>query len=513
MASFLVGCDIGTSGTKSVVVSEEGKTLGSHYIGYPLYTPRPGWAEHDPEDYWKAVVGTIRKAVEISGVDKNDIKGVCFSALAPACILVDENLNPLQFSHIWMDRRGTREAEFIKETLGEDFVTKLSGNPVDPYYATVKLLWEKNNRPELYKKAYKIQTAADYPRMKMTGQAVTDYGNASLIGVAYDVIKKEWRADLLEKLGLDPAKLPDSYPCDQVVGEVTKEAAEETGLAPGTPVVAGTVDATAAWAAGGCLDDGDMSLAMGTAGCMGFIHKDPDFTPNMITIPHTANSAEIYTTCVATTAFGSVTRYFRDTFGEMELQAQAVTGMDAYDILSKGAEQVPVGSDGLITLPYFMGERTPMWNPIARGMVFGWSLSHTKSHLMRSFMEGAVFAIRHNFELVRESGTKMIEPLILSEGGAKNPFWRQMLADVLGVKTGYMKESKGAPFGDAIAAGVGVGVFKDYSILKDTAEISDLHEPNLENKKIYDENYKLFRKLYEDVKDDYNILAEITGYK
>lgn len=452
MANYLVGCDVGTSGTKAVVIDEESRVLGSHYIAYPLYTSRPGWAEHDPEDYWKATSGTIKESIRQAGIDPKEIRGVCMSALAPACILVDENLRPLQKSHIWMDRRGTAEAEYILEKIGEDKVFEITGNPIDPYYCLVKLLWEKNHRPELYKKTYKVQNASDYPRMRMTGQAVTDYSNASLFGIAYDIRKKKWNEEILEELELDPEKLPESFPCDEIVGEVTREAAEETGLAPGTPVVAGTVDATAAWAAGGAVDDGDMSLAMGTAGCMGFIHKNDKFTRGMITIPHTVDSKEIYTTCAATCAFGSVTRYFRDTFGEMSVLAAQETGMDAYQIMCSQAEKAPVGSDGLITLPYFMGERTPMWNPIARGMVFGWSLSHTKAHLLRSFMEGAVFAIRHNFEKVKDSGVKMNEPLILCEGGAKNPFWRQMLADVLGVKTGYMKDAKGAPFGDAVAS-------------------------------------------------------------
>lgn len=513
MANYLVGCDVGTSGTKAVVISEEGKTLGTHYIPYKLITSRPGWAEHNPEDYWRAVAGTIKESIRQAGINPKEIRGVCLSALSPACILVDEKLRPLQNSHIWMDRRGTKEAEFIREKVGDDKVFEVSGNPIDPYYGVVKLLWEKNNHPELYRKAYKVQNASDYPRMKMTGQAVTDYSNASLMGIAYNIRTKKWDENILETLGLAPEKLPAPCACDEVVGEVTREAAEETGLAPGTPVVAGTVDATAAWAAGGAVDDGDMSLSMGTAGCMGFVHKDAHFTRNMITIPHTVNSKDIYTTCAATCAFGSVTRYFRDTFGDLALLAEKETGMDAYGIMCAKAEGVPVGCDGLITLPYFMGERTPIWNPIARGMVFGWSLSHTKEHLLRSFMEGAVFAVRHNFEMVKASGVKMNEPLILCEGGAKNPFWRQMLADILGVRTGYMKDAKGAPFGDAVAAGVGAGIYKDYAMMKDTAEISCLHEPNPEKKEMYDKVYKLFRRLYEDVEEDYRILADITGYK
>lgn len=513
MGNYLVGCDVGTTSTKAVVIDEEGNILGTHTIGYKLVTVRPGWAEQDPEDYWNAAADTIRISIKEAGIDPGEIRGVGISALAPACILVDKDLNPLQMGHIWMDRRGTKETEWVKEHIGEERVRKLSGNPIDPYYAAIKMMWEKNNRPELYRQTYKLQTAADYPVMKLTGRAVTDYSNASLIGIGYDIINKRWDEKTMEEIGLDIDKLPDSYACDEIIGEVTREAAERTGLAPGTPVIAGTTDATAAWVAGGAIEDGDMSLAMGTAGCMGFVHNEPRFTPNMITIPHTVKSKTTYTTCVAICACASVLRYFKDTFGAEEIREAEEKGIDVYTLLSEKASKTPVGADGLITLPYFMGERTPIWDPLARANIFGMSLSHTKEHLLRSFMEGAVFALRHNYELVKASGCKMTPPLVLCEGGAKSPFWRQMVSDIIGVPTSYMKEAKGAPFGDAISAGVGVGVFKDYQVAKDWAQVGANHTPNMENKAIYDKMFPLYLKMYEQLKDCYRELAEITGYK
>lgn len=512
MANYLVGTDVGTSGTKSVLIDEEGRILGSHYIEYTLITPRPGWAEHDPEDYWNAVADTIKSCIQQAKVDPKEIRGVSISALAPACILVDKDLRPLQNGHIWMDRRGTKQAQWIKENMDVDQIQKQSGNPIDPYYATVKMMWERDNRPELYKKAYKLQTAADYPCMKLTGKAVTDYSNASLFGPGYDIVNKKWDKDLIEKLGLNPDIFPDLYPCDQVIGEVTREAAKRTGLAYGTPVVAGTVDCNAAWVAGGAIEDGDMSLAMGTAGCMGVVHKEARFTPSMITIAHSVGSKDTYTTLSATSACGSVMRYFRDTFGEAEKAAAKESGKDVYDILSDMASSVKPGADGLITLPYFMGERTPIWDPIARGLVFGMSLSHTKVHLLRSFMEGACMAVKHNFDIIQKNGPKIKLPLVLTEGGAKSPFWRQMMSDVIGVPCVYMKDSKGAPFGNALVAGVGTGVFKDYSMAKEWTEIAAYHEPQKENTKLYNEMFQIYLDLYQNVKDNYQQLADVTGY-
>ena len=315
MAVFLVGCDVGTGGTKAVVMAVDGTVLGTHFIEYPLITRKeshekyPGAkAEHDTEWYWNAVADTIAESIRQSKVNPKDIKGVSISALSPACICVDMDLNPLANGHIWMDRRASAECDWLKANTGEERIFELSANPTDPYYATTKLMWEKNNRPELYQKTYKMQTAADYPCMKLTGKAVTDYSNASLIGIAFDIVNRKWDTDLLEEIGLDPDKFPEPYACDEVIGEVTKEAAERTGLAAGTPVVAGTVDCNAAWVAGGAVESGSTQLVMGTAGVLGVVHEEPTFTKDMITIVHTAASRTLYTTLAALVCCGALIR-------------------------------------------------------------------------------------------------------------------------------------------------------------------------------------------------------------
>ena len=513
MANYLIGTDIGTGGTKSVLIDEEGRTLASAYIEYGLITKRPGWAEQDPEWYWDAVADTIHKCIADSGVNNSEIRGVSISALAPACILVDRELRPLQFSHIWMDRRGTAEAAWVHEKVGDERAAEKSGNPIDPYFATIKLLWEKNNRPELYKKTYKIQTAADYPVMKLTGRAVTDYSNASLFGVGYDIINKCWDEEVLEQLGLDPEKLPDSFPCDEVIGEVTAEAAERTGLKKGTPVVAGTVDANAAYVAGGVIEPGEMSITMGTAGCMGIIHDKPSFTKNMITIAHTANSRHMYSTLGCIVSCGALTRYFRDNFAQEEQRFAKQMGLDVYDIMNMEAAKAPIGSDGLITLPYFMGERTPIWDPVARGVLFGLSLAHGRGHVIRSFMEAAAYALYQNFLYIRASGLEMKLPMVLVEGGAKSALWRQIIADVFDVPVAFMAESKGAPVGNAINAGVGVGVFKSYDVVKDWVKFSNYEQPNSEAHAKYEQYYAIYDRLYGELKDEYQALAKATGYR
>lgn len=512
MGRYLVGCDVGTGGTKAVVMAEDGAVLGSSYIEYPLIVPRPGWAEHNPDTYWNAVADTIKDSIKQSRVSPKDIKGVSISGLSPACILVDKDMNPLQNAHIWMDRRATSETTWLKEHIGEDRIFALTGNPTDPYYAITKLMWEKNNRPELYKEAYKLQTAADYPVAKLTGRAVTDYSNASLIGIGFDIVNKKWDEKLLDEIGIDIEKLPQAFPCDEIIGEVTHEAAKRTGLAAGTPVVAGTVDCNAAWVAGGALHNGDSSLVLGTAGVLGIVHTEPKFTKDMITIVHTANSKETYTTLAALVSAGGFYRYLRDTLGQYEKNVAHILDISAFDLLNIEASHSSVGSKGLIVLPYMAGERTPIWDAYARGVFFGLSLAHNKNDIIRGVIEGIGYALRHNFELIKKSGIKINLPMVISEGMAVAPIVRQILSDILGINFVFMKSNLGAPVGNAINAGVGVGIYKDYDVVKDWINITDKTIPDSDNKSIYDKLFKIYLELYPKLKDNFQELASSLGY-
>jgi xylulokinase len=344
--------------------------------------------------------------------------------------------------------------------------------------------------------------------MKLTGQAVTDYSNASLIGIAFDIINRRWDTGLLEEIGLDPAKFPDPFACDEVIGEVTAEASRRTGLAAGTPVVAGTVDCNAAWVAGGAVQSGSTQLVMGTAGVLGVVHEEPRFTRDMITIVHTAGSRTMYTTLAAMVSCGALIRYFRDNFGHLEMAVQQMTGKDAYLLLNEEAADIPPGSSGLIVLPYFMGERTPIWDTHARGVVFGLSLDHGRGHFIRALMEGAAYGLLHNFERMREGGLPMRLPMVLSEGGANSPMWRQIIADVLNVECVLATSSKGAPVGNAICAGVGVGVYKGYEVVENWVTFGAHSTPDAARHALYRKLYAVYRDLYPAVKELFVRTAE-----
>ncbi len=509
MAQFLIGCDIGTSGAKAILADAEGKILGSHYVEYPLHSVRVNWFEHDANDYWKVFKANIAEILRQSKVNPKEVAGISVSACSPCCIMVDRNGNALKYSPTWMDRRAIEECDHVRELYGDDEIFKVSANPLDPHSGAIKLLWERNHSPEVYKNTYKMLNPANFITMKLTDVFVTDYSNASLVGIFFDIVKREWKMDMVERIGIDPEKLTDLVPCHKVVGEVTSAAAAECGLNAGTPVVAGSMDCNAAWLGNGSTQPGDASFVMGTAGAMGVVHDEPNFTRGLTTIIHTADSERLYTTLAGTSSCGGLLRYLRDAFTREEKRIAEERGEDVYDILTSEAQAIRAGSDGLIVLPYLSGERTPLWNPKAKGLVFGLSFSHTRGHWVRAMMEGGIYAVYHCLKIMQDNNLKITTPILISEGGSKSRLWRQIAADVMDVELTYMHNAKGAPMGNVINAGVGVGVFPNFDVAKRFIATDEVHRPDRATHEIYERNFRLYRKLYEDNKDNYEILAEL----
>lgn len=507
MAKFLIGCDIGTSGAKAIIADAEGAILGSHYVEYPLHSRKVNWFEHDANDYWKVFKANIAAIMSRSGVSPDEVAGISVSACSPCCIMVDRKGNVLKYCPTWMDRRAIEECDHVRELYGDEEIFRVAANPLDPHSGAIKLLWEKNHSPEAYRDAYKMLNPANFITMKLTGVFVTDYSNASLVGIFFDIVRREWKMDMVERIGLDPEKLTGLVPCHKVVGEVTAAAARECGLAAGTPVVAGSVDCNAAWLGNGSTRPGDASLVMGTAGAMGVVHDEPNFTRSLTTIIHTADSERLYTTLAGTSSCGGLLRYLRDAFCRGEKRLAEERGDDIYDILTAEAQTIRAGSDGLIVLPYLSGERTPLWNPKAKGLVFGLSFSHTRGHWVRAMMEGGIYAIYHCLKIMRENRVKITTPVLLSEGGSKCRLWRRIAADVMDLELTYMHNAKGAPMGNVVNAGVGVGVFPDFDVAKRFIATDEVLRPDKAAHEIYERHFALYRKLYEDNKENYEILS------
>jgi xylulokinase len=375
------------------------------------------------------------------------------------------------------------------------------------------LLWEKSNRPDSFKQIHKALTIDGFITLKLTGKTVANYPSGPFYGVAYRILDRTFDEAILDEVGIDPAILPDLIDCEEIAGEVTAEAASETGLVPGTPVVT-QPDFNAGCISAGITEPGDIMSNLGTVGNFGVIFTDPAFmfSPvglTMINLGFTIDSKKNFITIPSTITGGQSLRYIRDNFSQLEVETERVLGVSSYDLLNLQAAKVPVGSDGLVILPFLMGERTPIWDTQARGVIFGLSLTHTKGHLVRAMMEAVAYALYDSYRLIKQAGLQINYPIVMNEGGAVSDLWRQIITDVFDAPTVLVKRRTGAPFGDAILAGVVTGVLPDFSVAKQWVEYIDRMESVQENHEQYLEYFSLYKQIYEHVKGDFGTLARL----
>lgn len=512
MADFLLGLDYGTGGAKACLIDTEGEVLGYAFEEYDLIHQHPGWSEHDANNYWEVCGRLISKILNESGLAASDIRGLAVSSALPSMVMVDKNHLPVENAYNLMDKRAVSEVDWLKENIGEDYLFPISGYRLEDHPLFVNILWEKNNRPDSYARVHKILTIDGYITLKLTGKAVVNHSAATFYGVAYNLREQHFETALMERLRIDPALMPTLCRCQDVIGNVTAEAAEKTGLKAGIPVAGGQVDCNASWVGAGAVSPGDFQSNLGTVGNFGIIHRSTDFIFSdvgrlMINFPYTVEGT--YVTVPTTTTGGQCIRYLRDQFSQLELEQEKKGGLSAYDALNKQAESIPAGSEGLIVLPYFMGERTPIWDVHARAVFFGLSLNHGKGHLVRAMMEAVAYALYDSYRLILDSGLVINTPMVLNEGGAVSPLWRQIIADVFNIPIVLAGNRSGAPFGDAILAGVATGLFPGFEVAKWWAKVVEPLEPNAKNHALYMDYFKLYKKIYEDVKDDYRALADL----
>ncbi len=504
---FLLGIDYGTGGAKATIIDTEGAVLGYAFEEYPILTPRPGWSEHDPRQYWECACRMIGRAAAEAGIRPTEIRGIGVSSALPSMVMVDRIGNPVHNAYNLMDKRATEEVQWLKDRIGEEVIFDISKNRLDDHPALVNLIWERNHRPDDFGRIDKALTIDGFVTLKLTGRAVCHFSGAAFYGVAYNLLGRTFDENMLERIGIDRSLLPDLHRCETVVGEVTREAAAETGLAAGTPVAAGQVDCNAGWVGAGAIQEGDIQMNLGTCGNFGIIHRDAEFHRSMIAFAYTTDSENTYITVPTTTTGGQLIRYMRDNFFSLELAGERGTGVDTYDRINSEAQDVPPGSEGLVVLPFLMGERTPIWDVHARGTVFGLSMNHTRGHVIRAMMEAVAYALYDSFDIIRGTGRRINSPIVLNEGGAKSPLWRRIITDVFDVPTVLVKRRTGAPFGNAILAGVATGLFKDFSIAREWTEYIEPMEPDRENHQMYMEYFGLYKRLYDHLRDDYRTLA------
>jgi len=503
---YLIGIDYGTGGGKAAIIDESGEVRGYAYEEYRIFTDHPGWSEHDAENYWALACRLIPRILREAGARPDEVKGIAVSSALPSLVMVDSAGHPVGRAYNLMDRRATAQVERIRQLIGEERVFEVSKNRLDDHPAIVNLLWEKENRPEQFARVAKALTIDGYITSKLTGLFSAHYSGAAFYGVAYDLLGRKFDGEILRALDIDETLFPRLYRCEDIVGEVTAAAAEECGLAEGIPVAAGQVDCNAGWSGAGAIEVGDIQMNLGTCGNFGIIHDQPSFHKSMIAFNYTTDSEKSYITVPTTTTGGQLLRYLRDNFYVKERAEEKETGVDTYDLINREAEAVPAGSEGLIVLPFLMGERTPLWDVYARGTIFGLSLNHTRGHVARAMMESVAYALYDSFRIIRDTGIRINSPLVLNEGGAKSRLWRSIITDVFNIPTVLVKSRVGAPYGNAILAGVATGVFRDFSIAKEKAEYIERMEPDQENHRLYSDYFELYKNLYSHLKEDFRTL-------
>lgn len=506
---YLIGVDLGTSGTKTVLFDRDGAVVSAATVEYPMYQERNGWAEQDPADWWHAAAQTIRTVLEQSGIDPADLKGIGISGQMHGLVMLDSEGKPLRRSIIWCDQRTARECEEITELVGEKRLIEITANPAMTGFTASKILWVRKHEPELYSRCRHILLPKDYVRYMLTGEFATEVSDASGMQLL-DVPNRCWSAEILSKLQIDPAMLGKVYESPEITGVVTEEAARLTGLKAGTPVVGGAGDNAAAAVGTGVVRNGRAFTTIGTSGVV-YAHTD------RVTIDP---KGRVHTFCCAvpgawhvmgvTQGAGLSLKWFRDNFCGAEKETAAGMGVDPYVLMDKQAERSPIGCNKLIYLPYLMGERTPHRDPDCRGVFFGLSAIHTKYDMLRAVMEGVTYSQRDSFEILREMGVETSE-MTACGGGGTSPLWRQMLADVYNCPVKTVKSKEGPALGVAILAGVGAGLYSSVEAACDTMiHYNPPQEPIPENVPQYEKFYKLYTSLYPAMKESFQKLAGIS---
>jgi len=499
---FLLGIDIGTSNIKTSLFNTQGKELYSSTKEYPFYNPRPGWVEQNPLDWWEGVKETIKNIIFQSRINSIHIKGIGISSQSWGVISVDKNGNILRPAILWMDRRSTEQSKKIEQHMlrnGWDV-------SVDSSYIVPKILWIRENECEVYKKTYKFLQVNTYINYKLSKEIFIDISQEDPLQI-YIRNQKCYKSlnEFYESLGIEPEKVPDVKNSFDIIGPVSSDAAKETGLAPGTPIVAGAMDTSASALGMQVVNHGQSLHVAGQAGAIGVCQKTPVFDRRICIHNHVIpNRWLIMGVMVAT---GASMRWFRDELGKQELLIANQIGLDPFMVLSIEAEKSAPGAGGVIFLPYMMGERTPMWDYNARGTFFGLSLHTTKSDLIRAIMEGCSYALRHNIETLNSMGLK-IEEIVSAGGAIKSDIWNQIKSDVTKKNLISIRNITTATLGAAILAGLGIGIYKEPLKFEKFILDKKTFTPRIETDKKYDCLYEIYKRLYIDLKADFNSLAE-----
>ncbi|WP_281887920.1 gluconokinase [Paenibacillus sp. YYML68] len=501
---FIIAADIGTTSAKTLLFNREGRVIASHAVEYPLHTPRPDMAEQDPEQIYQAVLTGIGAVVQKASVLPGQVLCVSFSSAMHSLIAVDESLQPLTPCVTWADNRSVGYVRTLKEELGGLDIYRRTGTPIHPMSPLLKLMWFRDNRPELFAEAYKFIGIKEYVFARLFGECVIDHSLASATGL-FNLQQLDWDAGALAACGVRREQLSQPVSTTHVLQGLRPKDAQRLGLSADTPFVVGASDGVLANLGAGAYEPGVYSVTIGTSGAVRGVVREPKTDPQGRLFCY-ALKEDFWVVGGAINNGGIMFRWVRDQLATAEAEEARRRGMEPYDYLTELAASVPAGSNGLIFLPLLAGERAPYWNANARGVFFGLSLFHEKPHMIRAVLEGVMFRI-HSVVRALEETSGATKEIRASGGFAQSPFWLQMLADVLGSPVTIPSTIEGSGMGAALLGMLAVGEIRDFSGIHDWIQVNQTYRSNEQTHQVYGELTDIYTRVYHQLKEEFDLIS------
>lgn len=504
---LILAHDLGTTGNKASLYDDQGSVRASAFFGYSTDYAQPTWAEQDPEQWWQAVCVSTQTLLATARVAPDDIACVSFSGQMMGCVAVDAQARPLRSAIIWADQRAVPQAQRIVDGVGWEEAYRITGHRASSSYSGAKILWIRDHQPEIFGQVHKFLHAKDFVVARLTGAFVTDYSDASGMNL-YDLRARDWSAPILDAIDLDAALLPELHASTDVVGTVTAQAAQATGLRAGTPVVIGGGDGCCAATGAGVVREGSAYNYVGSSSWIAIATREPIFDPTMRTFTWAHLVPGMFSPCGTMQAAGGSYQWVRDILGLPEKNAAAGLGLSAYELLNLQASQSPPGARGLLFLPYLLGERSPRWNPQARGGFVGLTMRHTRADMVRAALEGITLNLRVILDALQAQGAQ-VEAMRVIGGGARGALWRQIMADIYGMpvlRPALLEEA--TSLGAALAGGVGVGIFPGFDVAEHIVQIVEISRPDPATQATYARLYDLFNRAYDALEPLFEGLAD-----
>ena len=503
---YFVGVDLGTTSTKAIVCSGSGETKGSDSQEYPLLVPQPGWAEQEPTVILQAAIQAVRRAIEQSDVAPSDIVAVGLSAATHSLLALDQQGNCLTRNIIWADNRSLAQAERLKRNPASYALYRRTGAPIHPVSPLTKLLWMREKAPDLFQRAARFVSFKEYLLYQLFGTFVIDHSIASAGGFL-NLDRLQWDAEALEIAGIQASQLSELVPTTQILRGLKPEYAQAMHLDPATPFVVGACDGVLANLGVGAIERGQMAVTIGTSSAVRTVVSQPRTDPQARTFCY-ALTEQHWVVGGASNNGGILLRWLRDNFCQPEVEQAKQAGLDAYQVMLAAADKIAPGAEGLICLPYLSGERAPHWNAQARGIFFGLGLHHQRSHLIRSTLEGILFAV-YSIRLALQDLTGTAQAIRASGGFARSSIWLQLMADLCGDEVQVPQVTEASGFGAAVLAMYATGAIDRLEDVQSLVRIRDRYQPDAAKTKVYHQLYPLFDRLYRDNVAAFEQLADL----